>query len=270
MTAPARPLAGDRRAPRRVRAPDPPRTSRIGILLLLWPTLTGFGSPPGPPSVELILIFTVARSYALRGCAVNDWAAALDAHVKRTASRPLATGEIAPWRRWPWRRPRAPGVLMILPVNRTRSCCRCAPVIAFAYPFFKRSSRCRSVLGIAFSFGIRCVRRGAGCGAAARLVAAAPHLFWVIAYDPSTRWSTGTTTCALGSRPRRSRSGVTTSRRDDLHAIYIAGMAWSGALRGFARSTTRARARRGHAAGPVAAAGCVRCVARVLSATKPG
>ena len=32
------------------------------------------------------------------GCAINDWAdRTFDAHVKRTAQRPLAAGEIAPW-----------------------------------------------------------------------------------------------------------------------------------------------------------------------------
>ena len=32
------------------------------------------------------------------GCAINDWADRdFDAHVERTADRPLARGEIAPW-----------------------------------------------------------------------------------------------------------------------------------------------------------------------------
>jgi 4-hydroxybenzoate polyprenyltransferase len=72
----------------------------IGILLLLWPTLSALwlaalGSPPW----SLVLIFTMGTILMRSaGCAVNDWAdRRFDAHVKRTASRPLATGEIPPW-----------------------------------------------------------------------------------------------------------------------------------------------------------------------------
>jgi 4-hydroxybenzoate polyprenyltransferase len=72
----------------------------IGALLLLWPTLTALWMASfGQPSFGLIAVF-VMGTWLMRaaGCAVNDWADRdFDAHVKRTADRPLAAGVIAPW-----------------------------------------------------------------------------------------------------------------------------------------------------------------------------
>src|SRR5262245_58078165 len=71
----------------------------IGTLLLLWPTLSALWiAAYGRPSWRLVLIFTVG-TLVMRsaGCAINDWADRdFDAHVERTAQRPLATGEIKP------------------------------------------------------------------------------------------------------------------------------------------------------------------------------
>ena len=62
----------------------------IGILLLLWPTLSALWiAADGRPSWRLVLIFTVG-TIAMRsaGCAINDWADRdFDAHVKRTGGR---------------------------------------------------------------------------------------------------------------------------------------------------------------------------------------
>src|SRR6202162_794131 len=72
----------------------------IGILLLLWPTLSALWiATHGQPTIALIVVFTLG-TIVMRsaGCAFNDWAdRRIDAHVKRTADRPLARGEIAPW-----------------------------------------------------------------------------------------------------------------------------------------------------------------------------
>src|SRR5512134_3007040 len=72
----------------------------IGVLLLLWPTLAALWiATDGRPSLTLVVIFTIG-TFLMRsaGCAVNDWAdRRFDAHVKRTAARPLARGEIEPW-----------------------------------------------------------------------------------------------------------------------------------------------------------------------------
>ena len=71
----------------------------IGILLLLWPTLTALWiAARGAPSITLIVIFTLGTVLTRSaGCAFNDWAdLRYDAHVARTRGRPLVTGEVTP------------------------------------------------------------------------------------------------------------------------------------------------------------------------------
>src|SRR6188768_52402 len=72
----------------------------IGILLLLWPTLSGLWlGRGGLPSLAVLWLFflgTVLMRSA--GCALNDFAdRRFDAGVERTRDRPLAAGEIKPW-----------------------------------------------------------------------------------------------------------------------------------------------------------------------------
>src|SRR5436305_592698 len=72
----------------------------IGTLLLLWPTLSALWLASfGTPSWVVVGIF-VLGTLLMRsaGCAVNDYAdREFDAHVERTARRPLALREIEPW-----------------------------------------------------------------------------------------------------------------------------------------------------------------------------
>src|SRR4029079_19826652 len=72
----------------------------IGTLLLVWPTLSALWfATDGAPRLWLVLVFCVG-TLVMRsaGCALNDWADRdFDAHVARTAQRPLAVGVIAPW-----------------------------------------------------------------------------------------------------------------------------------------------------------------------------
>src|SRR5206468_11563162 len=67
----------------------------IGILLLLWPTLSALWiATRGEPTLTLVIVFTLG-TIVMRcaGCAFNDWADRhFDAHVQRTANRPLARG----------------------------------------------------------------------------------------------------------------------------------------------------------------------------------
>src|SRR6185436_11555950 len=92
------------------------------------------------------------------GCAMNDWADRdFDAHVKRTAGRPLAAKEIAPWEALAVAAVLAfAAFLLILPLNVTTIAWSVpALAIAIAYPFFKRFFFLpQAFLGIAFSFGI--------------------------------------------------------------------------------------------------------------------
>lgn len=69
----------------------------IGILLLMWPTLSALWiAAEGRPDWVVLLVFVlgviIMRS---AGCAINDFAdREVDGHVWRTDGRPLATGEL--------------------------------------------------------------------------------------------------------------------------------------------------------------------------------
>ena len=210
----------------------------IGALLLLWPTLTALWMASfGQPSFGLIAVF-VMGTWLMRaaGCAVNDWADRdFDAHVKRTADRPLAAGVIAPWEAL------ALGAVLafiafLFVLTTTRAAILWsipALAIAIAYPFFKRFFALpQAFLGIAFSFGIpmayAAVYNGVPPFAWALLVL---NLFWVIAYD---------TEYAMVDRDDDVRIGIRTSAitfgRFDVaavavcYAVYIVGMAWTGRM----------------------------------------
>ena len=132
----------------------------IGILLLLWPTLSALWlAARGTPAWSLVLIFTMGTILTRSaGCAVNDWAdRRFDPHVARTASRPLASGELPQWEAL------AVGAVLglcafvfVLATNKTAILLSFpAAAIAIAYPFFKRFFFLpQGFLGIAFSFGI--------------------------------------------------------------------------------------------------------------------
>lgn len=70
----------------------------IGILVLLWPTLTGLWlASHGHPGLKLVLIFT-AGTIIMRaaGCIINDIADRhVDRHVARTKDRPLTSKRIS-------------------------------------------------------------------------------------------------------------------------------------------------------------------------------
>lgn len=70
----------------------------IGILLLLWPTLTALWiAAGGLPDIKILLIF-IAGVVLMRaaGCAINDFADRhIDGQVWRTENRPLATGALS-------------------------------------------------------------------------------------------------------------------------------------------------------------------------------
>jgi 4-hydroxybenzoate polyprenyltransferase len=209
----------------------------IGILLLLWPTLTALWLVTrGSPSLRMILVFTVG-TIVMRcaGCAFNDWAdMRYDAHVKRTASRPLATGEIAAWEALVVAAVFALGgfLLVVIATNRaTVLLSFLALAIAIAYPFFKRFFAIpQAFLGIAFSFGIPMAFSAVlGYVSAFAWWLMLINLFWVIAYD---------TEYAMVDRDDDVRIGMRTSaiafgRFDVLavavcYALYFAGMSWVG------------------------------------------
>ena len=70
----------------------------IGILLLLWPTLSALWLASGGVPALNILIAFIAGVIVMRsaGCVINDLADSnIDKHVERTKERPLASGEIS-------------------------------------------------------------------------------------------------------------------------------------------------------------------------------
>jgi len=162
----------------------------IGILLLLWPTLAALWfASNGRPDWKLVVIFTLGTILMRSaGCAINDYAdRAVDRHVKRTAERPLTSGQIAAWEALA-----VAAVLtllslaLILPLNTlTKQLSICAVLIAASYPYFKRFFAIpQAYLGIAFGFGIpmafAAVTNSVPAAAWLLLVA---NVFWAIAYD---------------------------------------------------------------------------------------
>ncbi|TMH38052.1 MAG: 4-hydroxybenzoate octaprenyltransferase, partial [Betaproteobacteria bacterium] len=213
----------------------------IGTLLLLWPTLTALWiATAGAPSWIVIGIFTLGTLLMRSaGCAINDYADRdFDAHVQRTAGRPLAKREIAPWE--------ALAVAALLSMCAFLLIVRLsmatillslpALAIAIAYPFFKRFFFLpQAFLGIAFSFGIPMAFAAAGEGVPPLgWVLLVINMLWVMAYD---------TEYAMVDRDDDLKLGLKTSAiafgRYDVfavmisYALYLGGMTYVGRLKHF-------------------------------------
>ena len=132
----------------------------VGIWLLLWPTLwalwiAGEGHPLERPFLALVIGTIVARS---AGCVINDYADRhFDGRVKRTADRPLVTGEVAPNEALML----FAGLMLIalgivLTLNGLTILLACVgAAVTIVYPFTKRFiSAPQFVLGIAFAWGV--------------------------------------------------------------------------------------------------------------------
>ena len=162
----------------------------IGSLLLLWPTLSALWlASGGKPDTQLIVIFSVGTILMRSaGCAINDFADRdFDRHVKRTAERPLTSGQLHAWEAI------VIAVIfalvsfaLILPLNvLTRELSVLAVIVAGSYPYFKRFFALpQAYLGIAFGFGIpmayAAVLNTVPTEAWVLLIA---NVFWALAYD---------------------------------------------------------------------------------------
>jgi len=208
----------------------------IGTLLLLWPTLSALWlAAGGAPRVSLVLVFCVG-TLVMRsaGCALNDWAdRGFDAHVARTAQRPLAAGVIAPWEALVVAGVGACAALLLVLLTSRTAVLWSGPAlaIAIAYPFFKRFFAVpQAFLGVAFSFGIpmayAAVLDAVPPVAWAMLLA---NLFWVVAYDTEYAMVDRADDVKIGIRT----SALTFGRYDVAavalcYALFLAGMAWIG------------------------------------------
>ena len=211
-----------------------------GTLLLLWPTLFALWlASGGDPPARILLVF-VAGTFLMRsaGCAVNDYAdRRVDRLVKRTRSRPLATGAIRP--------------AEALAVAGLLTACAAwlvfslpPPVIGLAvmgaaiagfYPFAKRIMPApQLVLGVAFSWGVPMAYAAVSDLGNPSLWLLWPLTFlWVVIYD---------TVYAMVDRDDDERIGVPSTaivlgRHDVLfivvaHTAYLAGMIGLGTAAG--------------------------------------
>jgi 4-hydroxybenzoate polyprenyltransferase len=211
----------------------------IGTALLLWPTLSALWfATDGAPSWLLVVVFVTGTALMRSaGCAVNDWAdRRYDAHVERTATRPMATGEVAPWEALLLAAVLAfCAFLLVLATNRTAVLWSFpAALIAFVYPFCKRFFALpQAFLGIAFSFGIPMAFAAAqGQVPPFAFALTAINLFWVIAYDTEYAMVDRDDDLKIGIRT----SAITFGRFDVAaialcYAVYVVGMAWVGVER---------------------------------------
>ena len=132
----------------------------IGTLLLLWPALWALWlAAEGLPDFSILLVFVLGVFFMRSaGCVINDFAdRKVDAHVKRTAQRPLATGVVSE---------REALILffglvvlsflLVLSQNTlTILLSFAALVLAAIYPFMKRYTHLPQLfLGLAFSWCI--------------------------------------------------------------------------------------------------------------------
>ncbi len=162
----------------------------IGTLLLLWPALWGLWfASPAYQRVEIVLIF-VLGTVLMRsaGCVMNDYADRdIDAHVKRTANRPLASKLIDPKEALVLAAELALlAFSLVLFLNKlTILLSLVALFLAVTYPFTKRFFPLpQAYLGIAFGFSIpmafAAYRELVPPLAWVLLLA---NIFWAIAYD---------------------------------------------------------------------------------------
>ena len=163
----------------------------IGILLLLWPTLWALWiAGEGRPDALIVAVFVIGTALMRSaGCAINDYADRdFDAHVKRTAQRPLAAGKIST--REAVVVAAVLALIAFVPVLLLLNALTiylsfAALFLAASYPFTKRFfAMPQAYLGIAFGFGMPM--------AFAALTGQVPalawwlllaNIFWTIAYD---------------------------------------------------------------------------------------
>ena len=233
-----------------VSAPTPPPRSKLslyldlirwnrpaGWLVLLWPTLSALWLAAGGfPGWHLLAVF-VAGTILMRsaGCCVNDVAdREFDRHVKRTAQRPVTTGQVGV------REALALGaalafIAFLLVLTTTWVAVGWsfpALAVAIAYPFAKRYvSMPQAVLGVAFSFGIPMAYAAVqGRVPAQAWLLLAGNLFWVLAYDTEYAMVDRDDDLKIGMKT----SAITLGRRDvvaimGFYAIYLSIWLWISA-----------------------------------------
>jgi len=199
----------------------------IGSFLLLWPTLSALWlASNGHPDPMLVVIFSVGTVLMRSaGCAINDYAdREFDRHVKRTAERPLTSGQITA------REAIAVAVILallsfalILPLNTlTHQLSVVAVIVAATYPYFKRFFALpQAYLGIAFGFGIPMAYAAVlGSVPIEAWVLLIANVFWALAYDTEYAMVDRDDDLIIGIRT----SAITFGRFDVLAVMLCYGM----------------------------------------------
>jgi len=131
-----------------------------GWLLLLWPTLAALWlAAEGWPGWHLLAVF-VAGTVLMRsaGCCINDVAdRRFDRHVKRTAQRPVTSGQVSVHEALAVGAVLALVALALVLTTNAATVAGALPALAVTlmYPYAKRVvAMPQAVLGVAFSFGI--------------------------------------------------------------------------------------------------------------------
>ena len=162
----------------------------IGTYLLLWPTLWGLWmAADGWPNIHLVVIFCLGTLLMRSaGCVINDFAdRKLDGHVKRTQSRPMATGQVSSKEALSlFAALLLCSFLLVLMTNAlTIKLSFAGAALAIIYPFMKRFTHLpQFVLGAAFAWGIPMA-----WAAETNTIAStawwmyAACLLWIVAYD---------------------------------------------------------------------------------------
>lgn len=204
----------------------------IGILLLLWPTLSAIWiAGRGHPDWIMVWLF-VLGTILMRsaGCVMNDYADRhFDPHVERTRNRPLAAGLVSEKETLLL----AAGLtliafLLVLQFNRlTVQLSIAALFLAITYPLTKRFfSVPQAYLGIAFGFGIP-MAFAAQIDRVPTIAwwLLAANVFWAVAYD---------TEYAMVDRDDDARIGIRSSAlffgRFDIAAIMLCYAAMLGIM----------------------------------------
>ena len=161
-----------------------------GWLVLVWPTLSALwvaaGGFPGWHLLAVFVLGTILMRSA--GCCINDVADRdFDRHVKRTAQRPITSGQVSV------KEALAVGAVLalvslglVLTTNWVAVAWSVpALLVTILYPFTKRFfAMPQAVLGIAFNFGIVIAFAAVqGAVPAMAWLLWLGNLFWVLAYD---------------------------------------------------------------------------------------
>jgi 4-hydroxybenzoate polyprenyltransferase len=162
----------------------------IGILLLLWPTLSALWiAAEGQPDLHLVFIFTlgvvVMRS---AGCVINDYADRnFDGAVSRTKNRPLAAGTLTEKQALnTFYALAGVGFLLALFLNWTTILMSSVALfLAASYPFMKRLTYLPQVyLGLAFGWAIpMAFTAQTGTVNSVVWLLLLANVFWTTAYD---------------------------------------------------------------------------------------